>query len=71
MLCEFARKEEASDVKLLVFKDKKPALNLYGKLGFYQTHIPQIDKELREEAKKTGRQRIIMKRNLARGSGPI
>ncbi len=71
MLCEFGRKEEASDVKLLAFKDNKPALNLYRKLGFYQTHIPQIDKELREEAKKTGRQRIIMKRDLARGSDPI
>ncbi len=70
VLCEFARKKEASDVKLLVFKDNKPALNLYGKLDFYQTRIPQIDKELREEAKKTGRQRIIMKRDLAKGSGP-
>jgi len=65
VLCEFARKEEASDVKLLVFKDNKPALNLHGKLDFYQTRIVQIDKELREEAKKTGRQRIIMKRDLA------
>jgi len=71
MLCEFARKQKASDVKLLVFKDNKPALSLHGKLGFYQTHIPQIDKELREEVKKTGRQRIIMKRDLARGSGSI
>ncbi len=65
MLCEFARKQKASDVKLLVFKDNKPALSLYRKLGFHQTHIPQIDKELREEARKTGRQRIIMNRDLA------
>lgn len=70
MLCQFARKEEAFDVKLLVFEDSKPALNLYKKLGFYQTHIPQIDKELREETGKTGRQRIIMKRDLARELGP-
>ncbi len=69
MLCEFAGEQEASEVKLLVFKDSKPALNLYRKLGFYQTHIPQIDEELGEEAKKTGRQRIIMKRDLAKGSG--
>ena len=66
MLCEFAQKEKASDIKLLVFQDNKRALNLYGKLGFYQTHIPQIDKELREEVKKTGRQRIIMKRDLTK-----
>ena len=64
MLCEFAGEQEASEVKLLVFKDSKPALNLYRKLGFYRVSIPQIDKELREEAKKTGRQRIIMKRDL-------
>lgn len=67
MLCQFAREQKASDVKLLVFKDNKPALNLYRKLGFYQTHIPQIDKELREEADKTGRQRIIMKKDLSKG----
>lgn len=71
MLCQFARKKEASDVRLLVFEDRKPALNLYKKLGFCQAHTPQIDKELREEAKKTGRQRIIMKRDLATGSDII
>ena len=64
MLCEFARKEEASEIKLLAFKDSKPALNLYRKLGFYRFSIPQIDKELREEAKKTRRRRIIMKKDL-------
>jgi len=64
MLCEFAGEQGASEVKLLVFKDSKPALNLYRKLGFYRFSIPQIDKELREEAKKTRRQRIIMKKDL-------
>jgi len=60
MLCEFARKEKASDVKLLVFKDNKPALNLYRKLGFLQVSIPQLDEELRKEAESTHRQRIIV-----------
>lgn len=64
MLCEFAAKWGASEVKLLVFKDNKPAVNLYRKLGFNQISIPQIDEELREEAKKTRRQRIIMKKDL-------
>lgn len=64
MLCEFARKQGDSEVKLLVFKDNKPALNLYQKLGFYQISIPQIDEKLTEEAKKTRRQRIIMKKDL-------
>ena len=70
ILCEFARKEGISEVKLLVFKDNKPALNLYRKSGFYRVSMPHLEKELREEAKKIGRQRIIMKRDLVRGSGP-
>lgn len=64
MLCEFAAKQGASELELLVFQDSKPAFNLYRKLGFYRVSIPQIDKELREEAKKTRRQRIIMKKDL-------
>ena len=69
MLCEFVRKEGISEVKLLVFKDNKPALNLYRKSDFYRVSNSHLEKELREEAKKTGRQRIIMKRDLAKGSG--
>ncbi len=64
MVCDFAAKHGASEVKLLVFRDNKPALNLYQKIGFYQTSIPRIDEQLREEAKKTRRQRIIMKRDI-------
>jgi len=64
MLCEFAAKRGVSEVKLLVFKDNRPAVNLYRKWDFYQISIPQIDEKLREEAKKTRRQRIIMKKDL-------
>ena len=71
ILCRFVAKQGGSEVKLLVFQDNKPALSLYRKLGFRQISIPRMDKQLTEEAKKNGRQRIIMKRDLARGSGPI
>lgn len=64
MLCQFAARRGASEVKLLVFKDNKPAINLYRKLGFYQVSILQLDEELRKEAIKTRRQRIIMKKDL-------
>ncbi len=64
MACDSAAEGGASEVKLLVFKDTKPAINLYRKMGFRQISIPEIDEELREEAKKTRRQRIIMARDI-------
>jgi ribosomal protein S18 acetylase RimI-like enzyme len=64
MACDFSAGGGASDVKLLVFQDNKPALNLYQKMDFYQISIPKIDEELRQEVKKTHRQRIIMKKDL-------
>lgn len=60
----FARKQGAKDVKLFVFCDNKPALGLYRKEGFYQISIPEIDKQLKQEAEKTGRMRVVMKKNL-------
>lgn len=54
----------AGDVKLFVFQDNRAALTLYKTLGFYQISIPQIDAELHEEARETGRLRIIMKKDL-------
>ena len=64
MACDFAAKGGASEVKLLVFKDNKPATNLYRKMGFYQISIPEIDKQLREEVKETRRNRIIMAKGI-------
>lgn len=64
MSCDFAAKHGASEVKLSVFKDNKRALNFYQKMGFYQVSISGINGQLREEAKKTGRQRIIMKKDF-------
>ena len=59
-----AAQKGAGDVKLLVFEDNRAAFKLYESLGFWKVSIPQIDEELREEAKETGRQRIIMKKDL-------
>lgn len=64
MACDSAAESGASEIKLLVFKDNKPAINLYRKMGFCQIFIPEIDEELREEAKKTRRQRIIMAKDI-------
>ncbi len=64
MACNLAAEQGAPDVKLLVFKENKPAVNLYQKLGFSQVSIPRIDKELKKEAGKTKRLRIIMKKDF-------
>ncbi|MCK4648717.1 signal peptidase I [bacterium] len=62
--CDSAAESGASEIKLLVFKDNKPASNLYRKMGFCQIFIPEIDGKLREEARKTRRQRIIMAKDI-------
>jgi len=62
--CDLADQAGASEVKLLVFQDSKPAINLYRKLGFRRISIPEIDKELKEEAGKTSQKRIIMEKNI-------
>ena len=64
MSCDFVAESGASEVKLLVFKDNKPALNLYQEIGFREISIPQIDKELKKEAKRSRRLRIIMARGI-------
>jgi GNAT superfamily N-acetyltransferase len=64
MACDVAAKGGASEVKLLVFRDNKPATSLYQKIGFYQISIPEIDEQLREEAKETRRNRIIMAKGI-------
>lgn len=64
MACEAAAEGGAPEVRLLVFEDNRPALRLYQKMGFRQITIPEIDRELKAEAKRFSRQRIIMAKNL-------
>lgn len=64
MACDFAAHQGVPEVKLLVFKDSKAALNLYQKMGFYQVYIPEIDRMLEEEFKSTHRKRIILKKDF-------
>lgn len=67
MATETAIKGRASEIRLLVFKDSKPALNLYKKMGFQFQSIPALDKQLDEEAKKTGRREVLLVKTLTSG----
>ena len=64
---EVAAKKGASEIRLLVFQDAKPANNLYRKLGFRQISIPELDEQLEEEAKMISRRRIILARDIRSG----
>lgn len=61
---DIAAKHGSSEIRLLVFEDAKPANNLYRKSGFRQIYVPELDKELQEEAKKTSRLRIILAKDI-------
>lgn len=63
--CKYAFQEGAREIRVLVFEDNKPAVNLYQKMGFQRTSLPYLDKKLHFKKKKTGRHRIIMERKLA------
>jgi signal peptidase I len=67
MAVETAVKHKGSEIKLLAFEDAKRALKLYEKLGYRQISIPELDKELIQEAKKTLRRRIILAKNIKSG----
>jgi ribosomal protein S18 acetylase RimI-like enzyme len=67
MAIEKVAKHNASDIKLLAFEDEKRARNLYQKLDFRQISIPELDKQLKEEAKKSSRRRVILAKNLKSG----
>ncbi len=64
MAADIAAKHGASEIKLLVFEDAKPANNLYRKSGFRQISVPELNEQLQEEAKKTSRLRIILAKDI-------
>jgi RimJ/RimL family protein N-acetyltransferase len=64
MAIEVAAKNSASEVKLFVFEDSKPANNLYRKAGFNQVFIPQPDKQPEEDARENSRRRIVLAKHI-------
>jgi ribosomal protein S18 acetylase RimI-like enzyme len=64
MVIEKASEQGASRLNLLVYEKNKAAINLYLKMEFRQISIPEIDKQLEEEAQKEKRRRIIMSRPI-------
>lgn len=55
----------ADELRLAVFEDNKRAIALYRKLGFEPTVVPALEPLLAEEARQTGRRRIVMVKGLA------
>ena len=64
MAADVVAKHGSTEIKLIVFEDAKPANNLYRKSGFRQIYVPELDKKLQEEAKKTSRLRIILAKDI-------
>ncbi|NIM90444.1 MAG: signal peptidase I [Candidatus Aminicenantes bacterium] len=67
MATELAAQHGASEIKLLVFEDAKPAQGLYQKSGFRQISIPELEKHLIQEARTTLRRQKILAKNIKSG----
>lgn len=59
-----AKADGIKELFLLVYDDNPPAINLYCKLGFQRTEFPALKPQLDDEFEKTGRRRIVMRRDL-------
>jgi signal peptidase I len=59
-----AKADGLKELFLLVYDDNPPAINLYRKLGFERTRLPALQPLLDDELKKTGRRRVVMRRDL-------
>ncbi|MEI6102810.1 MAG: GNAT family N-acetyltransferase [Methanothrix sp.] len=59
-----ARSDGVKELFLLVYDDNPPAINLYRKLDFERTRLPALQPQLDEDFEKTGRRRVVMRRNL-------
>lgn len=66
---KLARDGGGEELWLVVNEQNRPATNLYQKLGFKPANVTELDEQLKEEAKMTGRQRITMVKLLTRPGG--
>lgn len=64
MAADVAAKQGATEIKLLVFEDAKPANNLYRKSGFRKISIPELNRQLEKEAQENSRRRIIFLKDV-------
>jgi ribosomal protein S18 acetylase RimI-like enzyme len=67
---EQAQKEGAPELALMVVENNDAATTLYGKLGFARKPVPALDAQMEQEARKSGRKRIVMSKCLALPSQP-
>jgi signal peptidase I len=61
---EQAQSEGARELRLPVYADNPPAINLYRKLGFELVDAPEFARMLGDEKSQTGRQRVVMRYSL-------
>jgi ribosomal protein S18 acetylase RimI-like enzyme len=54
----------AKALYLAVYEDNRRAIKLYGKLGFELTKLDRLEPLLSSEKNRTGRRRIVMKKDL-------
>ena len=64
MAADVAAKHGATEIRLLVFEDAKPANNLYRKSGFRRISIPELNRQLEKEAQENSRRRIIFLKDV-------
>lgn len=59
-----ARAEGASELRLCVFEDNRPAIALYRKQGFESVSLPFVEDALADDVKRYGRQRVVLRKLL-------
>lgn len=60
-----ASQQGAAELFCLAFEDNPAALNLYGKLGFENAVIPELEERLEEEGQVLSRRRVLLRKVLS------
>lgn len=61
---DITKKNNGRALKLLAFEGRRPAYDLYAKLGFERVIDPEMEKQLEKESEKGFQRRIYMIKNL-------